>query len=242
MKVASARRASNIVRRKCRDRLCKTPNHRQFVIFSPVNEGIIRRSIKEDKPIISINIPVHDGYVKRMLVYCIPSVLAQTYKDFEIIIAGDDLNPNNTQVIKNYFSSKKCKMRFTNIKKSMLGIDAWNACIDLSVGEWLHHLDADDFWTSDHLELLVKKSQEGDYNILYGQQHWHGFVVGYGGFGTGCNGHSSTMWKRKDFKELRYKFNGDFTDAHMWNQMLATNKTKVGFVQKVMTYESPVDH
>lgn len=182
---------------------------------------------------ISVGVLVHDAYVNLLLSKCLPSILDQTYKDIEIIVACDNLSKDNIKAIKNKFPD----IKVINTEKSLMGYVANNKFIELAQGEWLAHIDADDFWTTDHLEILFDKTKEG-YNVVYGVQIWKGTAVGSNKFGPSCNGHSSTMWRKADFPNIRYRAVGYLNDADLWKQMLETGKVNHCFVNKIITYEA----
>lgn len=104
---------------------------------------------------VSVNIPVYNGsdYIRDTL----ESVLAQTVKDFEIIIIDDGSNDGSGQVIKE-FKDSRIKYFFQENK----GIGAArNAAIEMSQGEYIAFLDQDDLWLPTKLEEELAMFDKG---------------------------------------------------------------------------------
>lgn len=72
------------------------------------------------KPLISIIVPAHDR--ENTIGYCLKSILNQTYKNFEIIVA-DDYFTDNTVKIVNSFNDSRIKCIKTNIKSGVQAAD-----------------------------------------------------------------------------------------------------------------------
>lgn len=97
----------------------------------------------------------HEGY----LPYAVQSVLDQTFKDFELIIAYDD---------------PQAKVeRFETLDNRIIVMEATerlgqpariNSCIPLLTGKYTAFLDADDMWFS----WKLKKQLEYNYDMSYG--------------------------------------------------------------------------
>ena len=82
---------------------------------------------------------------------CIDSILAQTFKDFELIIINDGSSDNSDKIIKKYISDKRIKY----YKKENTGIaDTRNYGIYKASGKYVLFVDGDDYVKSDLLEKL----------------------------------------------------------------------------------------
>jgi glycosyltransferase involved in cell wall biosynthesis len=101
-----------------------------------------------DDPLISTIIPVYNG--ERYLAEAIESVLAQTYRNIEIIVVDDGSTDGSAEVAKYYGSPVQYYIQ-TN---SGAGA-ARNRGIGLAQGNFLAFLDADDLWMPDKLELQM---------------------------------------------------------------------------------------
>ena len=94
----------------------------------------------------------------KTLPYCLDSILAQTYKDIEIIIVDDGSTDNTKCVVKNYLQNSNVKY----FKQENAGAQsARNNGIQLAKGDWIAFLDSDDSWYPQKLELqtaeLIKR-------------------------------------------------------------------------------------
>lgn len=101
-------------------------------------------------PKISIIIPVYNG--EKYIAQAIESVLAQTYKNFEIIIINDGSTDNSLEKIKPYLSLPNIKY----IEQHNKGVAAArNTGIVNYAGELIALLDQDDLWLSEKLKVQV---------------------------------------------------------------------------------------
>ena len=66
------------------------------------------------EPLISIVIPVYNA--EKYLRACLDSVLAQTYKNWELILVNDCSSDNSVQIITNSIE-KNNKIRLVNLEK-----------------------------------------------------------------------------------------------------------------------------
>jgi len=88
---------------------------------------------------ISVIIPTFNR--ARYVTKAIDSVLAQTYKDYEIIVVDDGSTDNTRQVLSPYME------RIRYIYQDNAGVSAArNAGIRDAKGEWIAFLDSDDLW------------------------------------------------------------------------------------------------
>ncbi len=108
------------------------------------------------KPLISIVIPVYNAadYIEQ----CINSVINQTYKNFELIVIDDGSTDQSYQILQ-----KINTINFTLIKKENSGVsDTRNLGIDLSIGDIICFVDADDYIEEKYLEVFVNHYQNPD--------------------------------------------------------------------------------
>lgn len=101
-------------------------------------------------PIISIIVPVYN--VEKYLDKCVRSILAQTFKDFELILVDDGSNDRSGEMCDEY---SKSDSRIKVIHKKNGGLSsARNAGIEISTGEFIGFVDSDDYIDDDMYELL----------------------------------------------------------------------------------------
>jgi len=103
-------------------------------------------------PEISIIIPIYNA--EKYLSQCIKSALAQTYINFELILA-DDGSCDKSSAICDYFASKDNRIKV--IHKTNGGpSSARNAGIDHATGNWIAFIDADDWVNPEYINDLFK--------------------------------------------------------------------------------------
>lgn len=113
-------------------------------------------------PLISIIIPVYN--LGKYLPKCIDSVLAQTYKNIEIIPVDDGSTDNSANVLKEYAKSDS---RIKAVFKKNGGVSsARNSGIENSCGEYIYFLDGDDWLEADAIEKLLADSF--DFDVIQG--------------------------------------------------------------------------
>jgi len=100
-------------------------------------------------PKVSVIIPVFNG--ERFVGDAIESVLAQTYRDFELIVVDDGSTDQTAQKIKQYGD----KLTYLYQPNSG-GANAQNLGATHAQGEYLAFLDSDDRWYSNKLEVQVE--------------------------------------------------------------------------------------
>ena len=99
-------------------------------------------------PKISVMIPVYNS--ARFLQEAIESVLAQTYKDYEIIVIDDGSTDNTKEVLAPYCD----RIRYI-YQQNQGASSARNKGIRYSQGEYIAFLDADDIWLPEKLHIQV---------------------------------------------------------------------------------------
>lgn len=112
------------------------------------------------QPRYSVIMPLYNKapYIRKAL----ESIVAQTYKDFELIIIDDGSTDDSLNVANEYIKSAICnlKSKIENIRiisqlNSGVAV-ARNTGVNQSRGEFLCFLDADDWWELNFLEELDK--------------------------------------------------------------------------------------
>ena len=118
-------------------------------------------------PLISIIIPVYN--VEKYVARCIDSVLAQTYKNIEIIIVNDGSTDQSGEICKDYSNRDK---RIKLINKTNGGLsDARNAALNCFNGEYVTFVDSDDYIAIDYIEYLYNLIISNNTNIAISQPY-----------------------------------------------------------------------
>ena len=99
-------------------------------------------------PKVSVIIPTYNR--AHYICETIDSILAQTYRDYEIIVVDDGSADNTRKVLQKYDG----KVRYF-YQKNRGPSAARNFGISQSQGEYIAFLDDDDLWTENKLELQI---------------------------------------------------------------------------------------
>jgi len=112
-------------------------------------------------PLISIVVPVYK--VEKYLGRCVESLLAQTYRNVEIILV-DDGSPDHCPQMCDDYAAKYEKIHVIHQENKGLS-GARNTGIDHAKGELIAFVDSDDLWSPYFLENLYKALKENDADI-----------------------------------------------------------------------------
>jgi glycosyltransferase involved in cell wall biosynthesis len=100
---------------------------------------------------VSVVIPVHNG--EKYLAQAIESVLAQTYRDFELLIVDDGSMDRSAEIIRAY-TERDLRVRCLSQKNRGVAA-AGNRGLQEATNEWVARLDADDVFLPGKLERQV---------------------------------------------------------------------------------------
>lgn len=103
--------------------------------------------------LFSVIIPVYN--VEAYLEECVNSVIAQTYKEMEIILV-DDGSSDSSGSLCDELSKLDNRIRVIHKKNGGLS-DARNAGLKVSNGDYVLFLDSDDYWNGDFLFDIANK-------------------------------------------------------------------------------------
>jgi glycosyltransferase involved in cell wall biosynthesis len=106
--------------------------------------------------LVSVVIPAYNAasFIERT----INSVLSQTYQNFEILVINDGSKDNTLEVIQK-LSQKDPRIKVLDKKNSGVS-DTRNLGIEMSKGDFIAFLDADDIWLPNKLEIQVSLMQK----------------------------------------------------------------------------------
>ena len=103
-------------------------------------------------PNISVIMPVYNG--EAFLKEAIESILNQTYRDFEFIIAYDESSDKSLDIITEYKKNDSRIMLLKGKKKGL--VKSLNDAIQSSKGEYIVRMDADDISLPDRIKSQYK--------------------------------------------------------------------------------------
>ncbi len=128
-------------------------------------------------PLISVCIATY----QRARILCertLPTVLRQTYQNWEAVIIGDGCEDDTAERIAAFGDAR---LKFYNRPANgpypaeprsrwlVAGTYASNAAIARAQGQWIAPLDDDDEWSEDHLATLLAEAQRTAAELVYGR-------------------------------------------------------------------------
>ena len=111
--------------------------------------------------LISIIIPVYN--VEQYLPKCLDSILAQTYKNLEIILVNDGSQDNSGKICDDY-AKKDTRIKVIHQKNGGVAA-ARNMGLSIANGEWIGFLDSDDWIEQDMFEYLLNLTLKYDADV-----------------------------------------------------------------------------
>ena len=114
--------------------------------------------------LVSVIIPVYNGaeYLPR----CIESVASQSYKNLEMILIDDGSTDNSLKICQDY-SAKDPRIK-TICSKNKGPASARNLGLNISRGEFISFVDADDTIDKDALTILIRGYNKNPAEIVIG--------------------------------------------------------------------------
>ncbi len=167
--------------RTFQDKTISGLNSARYAVEEPLKLRLLRMlhkkeySTQEKNPLVTVYTPTYNR-AKLLMERALPSVLDQSYKNIEYIIIGDCCTDETADLVK---SMKDKRIRFYNLPKKCSNFPQdvkgrWfagpvgpsNVALDKAKGKWIARIDDDDSFTKDHIELLLRFAQEGNYEFV----------------------------------------------------------------------------
>ena len=118
--------------------------------------------MEKNEPKVSVIVPVYKA--EKYLRKCVDSLLAQTFKDFEVLLV-DDGSPDGSGVICDEYAKKDPRVRVFH--KENGGVSSARQCgLDHARGEYTIHADPDDWVEPNMLEELYAKAKAEDADMV----------------------------------------------------------------------------
>src|SRR5574344_1640995 len=102
--------------------------------------------------LISIAMCSYNG--ERFIKEQIDSIIAQTYKNFELIIVDDGSKDNTIEIIK-YYQSKDSRIKLFQNEKNLGFVKNFEKAITLCSGDFIALADQDDVWKKNKIEVFL---------------------------------------------------------------------------------------
>lgn len=150
-----------------------------------------------DKTLTPIVTAVIRTYNRQSLVSrAIESILAQTFKDYELIIL-DDCSTDSTEEVVRSYTKLDSRIRYIRQETPVKNVKALNMANRMARGKYVAYLDDDDTWRPRKLELQVNRFESGSERI--------GLVTG-----------GVQYWKNDNREGLNYQNVGNSYKLRLW--------------------------
>jgi len=166
----------NTKKRAFQDKLISGLNSVRYALTEPVLLRALRLKYaaaydepREKDPLVSVYVPTYNRCAL-LMERAVPSVLAQSYNNFELVIVGDHCTDDTEKLVRGI---KDKRVRFYNLPRRgyrypetaenhwFAGpVMAANKALELVQGKWIARIDDDDTWTPDHIEVLLRHAQK----------------------------------------------------------------------------------
>ncbi|MFJ8039649.1 glycosyltransferase family 2 protein [Kitasatospora sp. NPDC096147] len=164
-------------------------------------------------PLISVVLPVYDR--QQQLTDCLDSLLAQTLRDFEVLLVVDG-SPDSPERVAAAYELRDPRIRMLRLNAAVGIGRARNAGMARAVGEYLLFLDSDHLLDPDALGVLAERlTGTGPVDVLlFGHDREHGGRVWPGGSGELLAGLGPGVFGPLDHPELLG------APAHAWDRLI----------------------
>jgi hypothetical protein len=145
------------------------------------SEPEYERPFTETEPLVSVVIPTYDNH-ELLRERALPSVLGQTYQNFEIVVIGDAA-PDGARIAVESFNDPR--IRFWNlpyrgpypddpeIRWRVAGVPPHNEGVRRARGLWIAPLADDDAFRPQHLERVLAHARNERLEFAYGRLCMH---------------------------------------------------------------------
>lgn len=191
---------------------------------------------------VSIIVPVYQ--VEKYIRQCVDSILAQTFRDFELILVDDGSRDMSGEICDEYANADtRVKVIHT---ENVRAAEARNKGINLASGNYLMFIDSDDYISSEMVEILYRNIQKENvdivacnYRYIFGDDENKDFStnfvaetlsgkdVFYHRKNERNYGYWTVVWnklyKKEVFKKLRFRTGKYYEDEFFANDMYRMN-------------------
>lgn len=216
-----ARREVLAVQERIRDRL-ETAEDRRLLEIARAGRDVCWTDEDVAEPLVTVRIATY-GRGPLVVERAIPTALAQTYENLEVLVIGDACDDDTAAAVR---SVEDPRVRFVNLgargmypdhvrlKRMVAGSHPMNVGLALARGSWIAPLDDDDEFTADHVEVLLAHARAHRLEMVYSRSRtellpdeWHdmgseplrqgGLTHGSVLYTSGLRfmRHSNTSWK-----------------------------------------------
>jgi glycosyltransferase involved in cell wall biosynthesis len=116
-------------------------------------------------PLVSVALPVYNG--EEWLEQAISTLIKQSYKNIEMIIA-DDCSSDNSQKICEQYASKYSQIKFIKNETNLGAQGNFKKILHLCSGKYITYACQDDYWDENFISYLVEKLESNNSAVLAG--------------------------------------------------------------------------
>ena len=117
----------------------------------------------DNKPLVSIGMPVYNA--ERYIRQALDSLLAQDYKNFELIISDNASTDHTPEICQGYVARDK-RIRYYRNKMNLGSFRNFNRVAELSSGKYIMFAAYDDLWDSTFISRCVPILEENPEVVL----------------------------------------------------------------------------
>jgi glycosyltransferase involved in cell wall biosynthesis len=114
-------------------------------------------------PLVSIIIPTKNR--KKLLYMAVKSVIAQTYKNLQIIVHDNNSTDGSEDYIKNKINDPRLEFYRSNSDLTMQ--DNWNAGISYAKGAYICRLDDDNIFLNEFIEVAINEINKRNLDMIF---------------------------------------------------------------------------
>ena len=134
-------------------------------------------AFEEPDPLVSIVVTTYTSF-ETLRDRALPSALAQTHRNIEVVVVGDAAPPETAEVIRAFGDRR---VRYDNLPMRgpyppdparawlMSGTPPYNAAVAMAQGLWIAPLADDDAFMPEHIEQLLELARERRLELVYGR-------------------------------------------------------------------------
>jgi glycosyltransferase involved in cell wall biosynthesis len=114
--------------------------------------------------LVSIITPNYNS--EKFIEQTLKSIIAQTYKNWELLIVDDCSTDTSVKIIKKYATNDN-RINFFKLKENSGAAIARNKAIEKASGNFIAFLDSDDLWLAEKLEKQLAFMLNNNYNLTH---------------------------------------------------------------------------
>ena len=177
------------------------------------------------------------------------SVLAQTYPDWELLIA-EDCSPDDTREVVERLAGLDPRVKLIPLDRNSGPAMARNAALERVQGRWVAFLDSDDLWMPRKLSAQLRLARDTGSQLIY-SSYWRVSEDGnYSGhpvripksicysqlLGNSTIATSTVLLDRSVFGAIRLDGSVGYDDFELWTRLLSGGSIAHGVQEPLMAY------